>query len=760
MEWEKPIRVKHAQRDLFLCSAGWAMPDRSENAAGEVIIMKQAKVTIYILMFYSLVFSQVIPYNQEFRVNTYYLWDQEYPELCQLSDSGFVICWNSDYQDDGDCGIYGQIYNKDGSKRRTEFQVNVYSEGDQWARSSYVCGLKNGGFVVCWHGPDPDHGGRTIRARIFENNGENRKTEFRVNIKPYNGYNPSITELQDGGFVICWLAADDMGYGIFMQVFNPDGSRRGDESRVNQSYWNDTPCINSLRNGGFVVCWRNGAANWIWESRIIARIYDSNGIPGSDEFIVTEITGFVHNNPCISDFDEDRFVVCWERLTLGENYNRETYGYAQIFNNNGEEISDEILINSHPFLTGKYNTGSLDVTKIINSGFLICWPQFIENRAIYCQFFDSDGNYKENYFRITRPEAWGGTPRVCEYMNGGFVACWTDWQQDGSQSGIAAKFYVKEIKHDLNPFYLLEPDYDEILYSTSSIFKWSHTSSYRVNLPWELEYTLYLDENDSFSSPMVIDSIYDTTYAVQNLIPGTTYFWKLLAKNKAGDSLWSSETNGFFISQSLIPFSLIQPKTDETIKITNPSFKWNHASGQSFSSPWELEYHLYLDKNENFTNPQICSVARDTIFSAVYLSPGTTYYWKVLAKDFRNDSLWSSETNLFYVSEDATTSIQYPVSNSPKAFELYANYPNPFNPETTIKYNLLADQSVYSVKIKIDDALGQLITTLINEPQNSGLHSVKWNGKNTTGQNIPSGIYYCMMETGRYKATQKIVLVR
>ena len=142
------------------------------------------------------------------------------------------------------------------------------------------------------------------------------------------------------------------------------------------------------------------------------------------------------------------------------------------------------------------------------------------------------------------------------------------------------------------------------------------------------------------------------------------------------------------------------------------------------------------------------------------LFPGTTYFWKVLAKDILNDSLWSSETNGFFVSHDATGIKHQTTNNKSQTFELYANYPNPFNPETTIKYALSVDQSVYQVKVKIYDALGRVITTLINEPQNPGMHTVKWNGKNMSGQNMPSGIYFCVVEAGSFKATQKMLLVR
>ena len=150
----------------------------------------------------------------------------------------------------------------------------------------------------------------------------------------------------------------------------------------------------------------------------------------------------------------------------------------------------------------------------------------------------------------------------------------------------------------------------------------------------------------------------------------------------------------------------------------------------------------------------------NTQFIPDSLVPGATCFWKVMAKNIAGDSLWSSETNGFFVSHDATGIKHQNSNNKLQTFELYPNYPNPFNPETTIKYALPTDQSVYQVKVKIYDALGRLISTLSNEPQNPGLHSVKWNGKNSSGQSMPSGIYFCEVKAGQFKATKKMLLVR
>ena len=58
------------------------------------------------------------------------------------------------------------------------------------------------------------------------------------------------------------------------------------------------------------------------------------------------------------------------------------------------------------------------------------------------------------------------------------------------------------------------------------------------------------------------------------------------------------------------------------------------------------------------------------------------------------------------------------------------------------------------------DTLGRLVMMLLDENQQGGHHSLKWNGKNSAGTAMPSGVYYCIVETNGYKAVQKMLLVR
>jgi len=88
---------------------------------------------------------------------------------------------------------------------------------------------------------------------------------------------------------------------------------------------------------------------------------------------------------------------------------------------------------------------------------------------------------------------------------------------------------------------------------------------------------------------------------------------------------------------------------------------------------------------------------------------------------------------------------------------LYRNYPNPFNPVTTISFEL---QKQMDVKLIVYNAVGQKVRTLLNGKQNSGGHKVLWNGTNDHGQIVSSGIYFYRLTTENYDKVMKMVLLK
>jgi hypothetical protein len=93
----------------------------------------------------------------------------------------------------------------------------------------------------------------------------------------------------------------------------------------------------------------------------------------------------------------------------------------------------------------------------------------------------------------------------------------------------------------------------------------------------------------------------------------------------------------------------------------------------------------------------------------------------------------------------------------PAAYSLSQNFPNPFNPTTTIKFGL---REKGLVTFKIYNVAGQLVKTLVNEVRDAGNYEVTWNGSNGRGSKVASGVYFYCVESKDFLATRKMVLLR
>jgi flagellar hook assembly protein FlgD len=90
---------------------------------------------------------------------------------------------------------------------------------------------------------------------------------------------------------------------------------------------------------------------------------------------------------------------------------------------------------------------------------------------------------------------------------------------------------------------------------------------------------------------------------------------------------------------------------------------------------------------------------------------------------------------------------------------LLSNFPNPFNPETTIHFSV-GSTSASPVNIIIYDIRGRQIRTLIDGIYSKGEHFAVWNGKDDNGQNVSSGIYLYKMQTGDFVQTKRMVIIK
>ena len=97
------------------------------------------------------------------------------------------------------------------------------------------------------------------------------------------------------------------------------------------------------------------------------------------------------------------------------------------------------------------------------------------------------------------------------------------------------------------------------------------------------------------------------------------------------------------------------------------------------------------------------------------------------------------------------------INQLPHAFNLYNNYPNPFNPVTTLRYDLPEDALV---NITIYDIMGRIVRTLINSQQNAGFKSIQWNATNDAGSPLSAGLYLYKIQADNFVQTRKMVLLK
>ena len=95
--------------------------------------------------------------------------------------------------------------------------------------------------------------------------------------------------------------------------------------------------------------------------------------------------------------------------------------------------------------------------------------------------------------------------------------------------------------------------------------------------------------------------------------------------------------------------------------------------------------------------------------------------------------------------------------NLPSVFELQQNFPNPFNPETVIRYVL---KRTSPVTVSIYNLLGQQIATLVDETQNAGVHNLTWDGRDHDGRPVASGVYFYRLKAGDIAQTKKMILLK
>lgn len=251
-------------------------------------------------------------------------------------------------------------------------------------------------------------------------------------------------------------------------------------------------------------------------------------------------------------------------------------------------------------------------------------------------------------------------------------------------------------------------------------------------------YNLYRGEGEDFlpSNEKLIASTIDTSFVDTCWNPGSHFCYKLEAVDVHGNASQTAQLKEqeIIVGTELISFTsklsegaiAVQWKTSSEIK----EHRIYKKTQNQMYSPISLETESYAPCEFLFIDREV--------------SPGRTYRYRICYLD---DS--GNEHLLFETKE---------ISLPQAKLTLSQNHPNPFNPSTVIEFYLPQESKVH---LMIFDSEGAVVRELISGARLSGgLHRTEWDGKDTFGKNVSSGVYYYMLGTERGSVTKKMVLIR
>jgi len=376
--------------------------------------------------------SRVIPETQ---VNIFTSENQEYPSISQLNDTALVIAWESFTQDGDNYGVYARIFSNKGTNLTSEFRVNSYKTDEQQDPS--VSRLTDTSFVVAWESNLQDGDGYGIYAKVFSNIGANLTNDFRVNNYTISWQiNPCVCRLTDTTFVIVWDSAGQDGslYGVFAKVFNNSGANITREFRVN-TYTTQSQMLSSvirLTDTTFVVTW-SGYAQEVSGIGVYAKVFNSSGVNLTNEFHVNTYTTGDQLNPSAGRLTDTTFVVTWQ------SYQQEGSGYgvyAKVFSSSGANLTNEFRVNT-------YKTADQfvpSVSQLTSTVFMVAWTsngQDGYNDGVYARVFSNTGANLTNEFRVnSNTTNHQNYPSTCRLNATAFAIAWQSYGQDGFYYGV------------------------------------------------------------------------------------------------------------------------------------------------------------------------------------------------------------------------------------------------------------------------------------------------------------------------------------
>jgi hypothetical protein len=145
----------------------------------------------------------------------------------------------------------------------------------------------------------------------------------------------------------------------------------------------------------------------------------------------------------------------------------------------------------------------------------------------------------------------------------------------------------------------------------------------------------------------------------------------------------------------------------------------------------------------------------DTVLTVFGLDSVLNYFWRVLAENTGVISDWS--TVIKFATGEISSIDKEQNEKMVNTFELDQNYPNPFNTITTIRFQIPV---LSKVTVKVYNATGQLVKTLVTKQMQAGTHKIEWDSTDERGLQVGSGLYFYRIQAGERSMEKKMMFIK
>lgn len=384
--------------------------------------------------------------------------DQVMPDAAVTPAGGFVV-WQDNITDGSGFGISARRVDSTLSGSLGAFRVNQQGTNDQ--ENPRVAMLQNGGAVFVWQGGLKGY--QHIFARFLTpTNTFLTTTDLTVSTFPNNfQINPAVATLNNSNVVVVWGSFDQVSSNslqdVYCKILSPTGQTISNQFLINQftSYNQRTPAVAALKNGGFVVAWvseqeRNLAsvstatnsaavlATLAPSVDIYARLYASNGLPVSNEFLANTDSKPCAN-PAVAAASDGSFMVTWGAYDLMNPTNGWDV-YARPFSSTGVG-GTTLLVNTH-LASDQYAPR----ISAIGLDYMIVWTSKGQDgsaEGVFGQYVHDNGSPVGGEFQVnTTTVSRQMQPVVTSDGVSQFLAVWTSYTGQPYNFDLFAQRYL------------------------------------------------------------------------------------------------------------------------------------------------------------------------------------------------------------------------------------------------------------------------------------------------------------------------------